>query len=219
MLSGVFERFPRLKFVMTELGCDWVPPLLSHRPRSSRRSTRPADRRARVHRRARARRLASEYFQRTATIGSLSPGPPTSRPHADARARPVHVGQRLPARRGHQPFTREAPAPAVLPTGPERAAAVPRRQRGELYDFDLDALAPLAAAVRPDRRRDRAAAHRAARRRRTRRCSASNASRTRWPPPDRSVRASRWSRDTRHFDAGSTLKVLVNLGAPELIAD
>jgi predicted TIM-barrel fold metal-dependent hydrolase len=28
MLSGVFERFPRLKFVMTEQGCAWLPPLL-----------------------------------------------------------------------------------------------------------------------------------------------------------------------------------------------
>ena len=28
LLSGVFERFPRLKFVMTEQGCAWLPPLL-----------------------------------------------------------------------------------------------------------------------------------------------------------------------------------------------
>jgi predicted TIM-barrel fold metal-dependent hydrolase len=28
MLSGVFDRFPRLKFVMTEQGCAWLPPLL-----------------------------------------------------------------------------------------------------------------------------------------------------------------------------------------------
>jgi predicted TIM-barrel fold metal-dependent hydrolase len=28
LLSGVFDRFPRLKFVMTEGGCSWVPPLL-----------------------------------------------------------------------------------------------------------------------------------------------------------------------------------------------
>ncbi len=29
VLSGVFERFPRLRFVMTESGCAWVPGLLA----------------------------------------------------------------------------------------------------------------------------------------------------------------------------------------------
>ena len=29
LLSGVFERFPRLKFVMTEQGCAWLPPMLA----------------------------------------------------------------------------------------------------------------------------------------------------------------------------------------------
>ena len=28
LLSGVFERHPNLKFVMTEMGCAWLPPML-----------------------------------------------------------------------------------------------------------------------------------------------------------------------------------------------
>ena len=55
ILSGVFERFPKLTFVMTEQGCAWIPPTLRrldavHRPD-------PQDgphRRARVLRRAQA---------------------------------------------------------------------------------------------------------------------------------------------------------------------
>ena len=53
VLSGVFERFPRLKFVMTEAGCAWVPPMLEHldhvisgHPRHGRHRRDPLRRRA-----------------------------------------------------------------------------------------------------------------------------------------------------------------------------
>jgi predicted TIM-barrel fold metal-dependent hydrolase len=42
LLSGVFERFPRLKFVLTEEGCAWVPPLLDRLDGTLRRSAPPA---------------------------------------------------------------------------------------------------------------------------------------------------------------------------------
>ena len=28
ILAGVFERFPRMNFILTEIGCSWIPPLL-----------------------------------------------------------------------------------------------------------------------------------------------------------------------------------------------
>ena len=34
--SGVFERFPNLKFVMTEMGCAWLPPMLAQLRRAAR---------------------------------------------------------------------------------------------------------------------------------------------------------------------------------------
>ena len=29
LLSGVSERHPQLKFVMTEMGCAWLPPMIN----------------------------------------------------------------------------------------------------------------------------------------------------------------------------------------------
>ena len=42
LLSGVFERFPKLKFVMTEMGCAWIRRCCAASTRCSRRSARPA---------------------------------------------------------------------------------------------------------------------------------------------------------------------------------
>ncbi len=46
MFSGVFERFPNLKFVMTEMGCAWLPPMLRRLDGDAR-----ADPQDRTHRR------------------------------------------------------------------------------------------------------------------------------------------------------------------------
>ena len=103
LLSGVFERFPKLKFVITEGSAAWrrgdrAPARPDHRERAQGR-----DRRAEVHRRAtRSPRSASEYFQQNCWIGASFPGlADVDGPHVDG-PRPVHVGQRLPARRGHR---------------------------------------------------------------------------------------------------------------------
>ena len=127
ILSGVFERFPRLKFVMTENGCAWLPPLLAQLdgmieddPRRRRRRRDPLHRR-----RAHGPLLAVGGFDQNCWMGVSQPG------MADAEAmrrssgqRPVHVGQRLPPRRGHLPALPRAP-PLPVP----RARRRPRSTR------------------------------------------------------------------------------------------
>jgi predicted TIM-barrel fold metal-dependent hydrolase len=145
MLSGVFERFPALKFVMTEQGCAWVPPTLKHldgvleniRRNKAIGELRFADEHI-------LPRSATEYFHQNCWMGVSQPG------QADAAARDIigidrfMWGSDYPHDEGTYPFTREhlrqvfhgVDEPAMRKVLAENAAT--------LYDFDLDKLAPYA---------------------------------------------------------------------------
>ena len=145
-MSGVFDRFPGLRFVLTEQG-----------------ALDPVDA-------APARRLPTRRWRRpgaSASCGSTSTtccrvGERVLRPEllgrrqlpvarrgggvADDRPRPVHVGQRLPAQGGHRTRTRSRVSGARSRPTPE--ADLRRILAGNIagvYGFDLDAPAPFAA--------------------------------------------------------------------------
>ena len=82
ILSGIFERFPRLKFVITESGCAWVPPLLKRLDRVLEPDPQDrGDRRDPLRRRARpARARPPSTSTRTCGWASASPGPTTPPP-------------------------------------------------------------------------------------------------------------------------------------------
>src|SRR5882724_5310480 len=74
MLSGVFERFPRIKFVMTELGCSWVPPLLKHMDRVIKQINKTGRTGELAYSdEHKLPRLASEYFAQSCHIGVSQP--------------------------------------------------------------------------------------------------------------------------------------------------
>ena len=55
LLSGVFERHPHLQFVMTEMGCAWLPPMLERFDQLITQDQHDrSHRRAALHRRAQA---------------------------------------------------------------------------------------------------------------------------------------------------------------------
>jgi predicted TIM-barrel fold metal-dependent hydrolase len=150
LLSGVFERFPKLKFVMTEMGCAWLPPMLRQFDATL----------AQIRKTGRTGEMrysddhvlpmsASEYFRRNCWVGVSQPGP------ADAAARyeigldRFMWGSDYPHDEGTYPFTREHLRQLFHDTDEREMRAILAGNAAELYDFDLDRLAPLAAKVGP----------------------------------------------------------------------
>ncbi|HEY8527917.1 MAG TPA: amidohydrolase family protein [Acidimicrobiales bacterium] len=145
ILSGVFERFPGLKFVMTETGCAWVPPLLQRLDSiMARIRDTGATGEIRYSRDVVLPKLPSEYFAQNCWIGVSQPGP------ADAAARDVigpdrfMWGSDYPHDEGTFPYTREHLRQIFHGTPPEEMRRILAGNAAALYGFDLDRLAPYA---------------------------------------------------------------------------
>ncbi len=150
VLSGVFERFPRLKFVMTEAGCAWVPPLLDGLDKVIRgiRET-GATGEIRYGDDQVLSRDATECFAQNCWMGVSQPGP------ADVRARhkigidKFMWGSDYPHDEGTHPFTREHLRSRFHDVPENELRRMLAGNAADLYGFDLDALAPLAATLGP----------------------------------------------------------------------
>src|SRR3954470_10079031 len=150
LLSGVFERFPRLKVVLTEQGCAWVPPMLQHldgmlaniRKNKAVGELRFADEHI-------LPKSATEYFHQNCWMGVSQPG------QADAAARDIigldrfMWGSDFPHDEGTYPFTREHLRQVFAGVDPKLMKRLLAENAANLYGFDLDKLAPLAAEFGP----------------------------------------------------------------------
>ena len=101
IVGGVFERFPKLKFVFTEGSAAGLVPHDQGPRRRHPSYPEGCDRRAQVPRGGQAP-APGERVLRPQLLGrcQLPEHPRRRDAQADGR-RPLHVGQRLPARRGH----------------------------------------------------------------------------------------------------------------------
>jgi predicted TIM-barrel fold metal-dependent hydrolase len=150
VLSGVFERHPDLRMAITEAGAAWLPPLLK-RLDSTLAKIRDTGATGEIRYGADhvLPRSATEYVQQNVWVGISQPGP------ADLAARHVlgegHVmwGSDYPHDEGTHPFSTEGLRALMSDLDPAEIHALVAGNAAALYDFDLDALAPLAAEFGP----------------------------------------------------------------------
>ena len=148
--SGVFERFPGLKFVMTESGAGWLPGLVDNLDmilKSVREKGRLGE--LRFSEEHILPRSATEYVQQNLWLGVSQPTP------ADLSVLDVldvsHVmwGADYPHAEGTAPFTREHLRQVFSGRPEDEVRAFLGGSAAAFYGFDLDALAPIAERVGP----------------------------------------------------------------------
>lgn len=151
LLSGVFERHPRLKFVMTEMGCAWLPPMLDRLDNTlaSIREHGSAGE-LRFNQDHVLPRSATDYFHQNCWVGLSMPNA------ADGVAVKERLGtdrimwgSDYPHDEGTAPYSRENLRAVFSDFSPAELQQVLTSNAAQLFDFDLEALASLGAQYGP----------------------------------------------------------------------
>jgi len=151
MLSGVFERFPNLKFMMTEQGCSWLPPLLDQLDmiiKNVRENLAVGELRFKPEHVL--PKSATEYFHQNVWLGVSFP----QRADVEAARTTLGIdrfmwGSDYPHDEGTYPFTTEALRQLFSDWPEEDLRRILAGNAAEAYDFDLPKLDEAAARIGP----------------------------------------------------------------------
>lgn len=149
ILSGVFERHPDLKFIVTEQGVAWIPETLGRLDA--------------YHAQMKSGRVGelgfnadvvlpeppSFYFQRNCWVGASFPSPSEAKAIEKVGWDKVMWGNDYPHNEGCYPNSKEALRNAFSDASPENMHKILCENQADIYDFDLGALAPIAAEHGP----------------------------------------------------------------------
>jgi predicted TIM-barrel fold metal-dependent hydrolase len=150
-LGGVFARYPRLKLVLTEQSCGWVPAVLAMLDHQYARFGDP--RTAESHfggaLLATVPEPPSAYWARNAWAGASFLRPPEAALRHEIGVDRIMWGQDYPHIEGTYPHTTEALRHTFAGIDPGEVARMVGLNAAEVYGFDLAALAPIAERVGP----------------------------------------------------------------------
>lgn len=151
LLSGVFERFPGLKFVMTEQGCSWVPPLLAQLDGIlAKVRDKGAVGELRFKPEHVLPRSATDYFEQNVWLGVSFP----SRADVTAAREVIGIdkvmwGSDYPHDEGTYPFTTESLRQLFHDWSEADLRRVLAGNAADVYGFDSAAMDQRAASIGP----------------------------------------------------------------------
>jgi len=149
VMSGVFERFPTLRFVLTEQGTAWVPETLRRLDGMHMAASFGRTGELKLDPEAHLPMTPSEYFQRNVWIGASFPGPRDAKAMRKLGLNKVMWGSDYPHNEGTTPFTRESLRRTFHDWTPDELDQVFTRTAADVYGFDVAAIEQLAVGVGP----------------------------------------------------------------------
>jgi predicted TIM-barrel fold metal-dependent hydrolase len=147
ILSGVFERFPKLRYILTESGCAWVPPTLMRMDEVWMGMRAGMIGEMDYSRSAVLPEAPSFYAKRNCWYGASFPSPAEIADRHVVGVDRILWGSDYPHYEGTFPFTREALRLTFADVDPAETRRMLGENAAELYGFDLEALASIAERV------------------------------------------------------------------------
>lgn len=150
-LGGIFEKFPKLKFIMTESGCAWLPPVLRALDGivKSVRGGGIGELRYTDEEKKAASFLPSELWKQNCWMGVSQPSMADAKAMDEIGVDRFMWGSDYPHDEGTYPHSREAIRSRFYELDPSIKHKILGQNCADLYGFDMDKLAPLAAKVGP----------------------------------------------------------------------
>jgi predicted TIM-barrel fold metal-dependent hydrolase len=149
LLAGVFERFPKLRYIVTESGCAWVPSTLQNLDQIWSRVRTGVVGEFEFARDCMVPEPPSFYARRNCFYGASSPSPRELAGRHEIGVERILWGSDYPHYEGTFPYTRKALRRAFCDVEPGETRAMLGGNAARLYGFDLAALEPIASRVGP----------------------------------------------------------------------
>ena len=149
LLCGIYERFPKLRYIITEAGCAWAPSQMAHVDRTWEMVSSGAVGEFQFPEGCMPKNPPSVYAKTNCWYGASFPNPREIVDRDIVGVDRICWGSDYPHYEGTFPYTRQSYRRTFHDVDPTEVRMMLGENAAGLYDFDLDKLAPIAERCGP----------------------------------------------------------------------